>query len=1140
MAEEARVGNLVEQALNDQLTPEEACARDPELLREVKARLDDCRNVELMLEAVFPSDTPSASLPLIRVPEAQLPTIPGFEVLGVLGRGGIGIIYRVRHLKLNRVTALKMLLSGDYAGPVELARFLREARAVAALKHPNIVQIYDVGEVDARPYFTMELVEGGSLAQKIANTPQDAKRSAKLVASLARAVEVAHHAGIVHRDLKPGNILLTWDGVPKISDFGLASRFAEECSLTGNEARLGTPSYMAPEQVTGASQTNAPAVDVYALGAILYELLTGKPPFCAATSLETQRKVVSDEPVRPSRSNPKVPRDLDTICVKCLSKSPASRYPRAAALAEDLDRFVRFEPITARPAGLVERTGKWFRRRTAIAIAVALAVVLLALTGGIIVWNGSQRARLASEINADLSEVRSMDSAGRWSAADVALRRAEARLDVRGSNQLRQRVNDARQNLNLAANLDAIRLSRATACALPFYSKRADATYETIFRDSVHVKIGSGVDEAAATIEASPVLTALLGALDDWACTASDANRRQWILDVTRRSDPDPQGWRERIRDPLHWADSKAALDLAATVPATDIPVSTLLVIAERLRQASQDSRSFLRRVQKEHPADFYANLALGDATMYFDNRRAEVYYRAALAARPEAAVGYSAVADALRAQHQYDEALHYYTKALDRDPNYARAKCDLGATLLEAGQFTEAIPMCQESLKLDPNYAWAHFYLAGALRKLGRADEAVQHYAIIYGQAPNARSVPESYRAALIESGKLDEARAMWHTLLQSPGAGYDQWAGYPELCLFAGSGPDYRATCAAMLDRFASTTTAETMQQIARTCLLLPASEENSADLERATVLVDRALAAKSTTSWDYPYYLFVKALADYRNRDVVGALKLADGAASRVMGPCPKLIVAMALKDKGQSADAVRALAGAVVKFDWRPGSADSRDLWIYHILRREAQSKILPDLQALASGSRQPLDNDQRMILVAACQFERLNGRCAQTFSEAFEAEPDLMQNRHLDPGFVLACASCALAVSRNGADPPDPSTFDRARLPRQACRWLQSELENTMLHLPANAAGRDWVRREFISWKQDQGLADLRDPARLDSVAPDLSGECAAFWKSLDDAIARLQAGKLSPSTSRGAAMPASQETHTYGAVGGLE
>lgn len=1133
MAEEGRVCDLVERALNDALTPEEACAHDPELLRAVKTRLNDCRNVEQMLDVVFPSDMPSASLPLIGALAGQLPTIPGYEVLGILGRGGIGIIYRVRHLKLNRVTALKMLLAGAYAAPAELARFLREARAVAALKHPNIVQIYDVGEVDGRPYFTMELVEGGSLGQKIANMPLDVHRSAELVASLARAVEVAHHAGIVHRDLKPANILLTWDGVPKISDFGLASRFGEECSITGNEARLGTPSYMAPEQATGASRTNAPAVDVYALGAILYELLTSKPPFCAATALETQRRVVSDEAMRPSRFNSKVPRDLDTICLKCLSKSPARRYLSAAALAEDLDRFVRLEPITARPTGLVERTGKWLRRRTAIAVAVALAVVVLALTGGTILWNGSQHARLASEINVDLDEVRSMDSAGRWSNADAALHRAEARLDVRDSNELRLRVNDARQNLNLAAGLDAIRLTRAAACALPFYGKRADAAYEAMFRDWVHVRIGGGVDEAAAAVNASPVLPALLAALDDWACTASDANRRQWILDVARRSDPDSRGWRERIRDPMQWGDSKATLDLAATAPATDIPVSTLLVIAERLRQTAQDPRAYLRRIQKEHPADFYANLALGDATISLDNRQAEVYYRAALAARPEAAVVYCAVADSLRAQHQYDEALHYYAKALDRDPNFARAKCDVGATLLETGQWTDALAACQETLKLDPNYAWAHLYLAGALRKLGRADEAEQHYAIIYEQAPNARGVSESYRAALIEWGKLDEARAIWRKSLQSPAAGYDQWAGYPELCLFAGNVPDYRAARAEMLDRFGSTTAADTMQQMARMCLLLPASEENPADLERATALADRALAGKSATSWDYPYYLFVKALAEYRNGDAAGALKLAGGNASRVMGPCPKLIVSMALKDQGQSAEAVHALAGAVGKFDWRRGSADSRDLWIYHILRREAQSKVLPDLQALANGSRRPLDNDERMVLVAACQFEGLDGRCAQAFSEAMESEPDLIQSRHLDPGFVLACASCALAACHH-ADPPS-SALDRARQPEQACRWLSSELENTMLHPPSNAAGRDWVRREFISWKRDPGLADLRDPATLDSATPELSGECAAFWKSLDDAIAGFQPVKISPSASRGPGLPTSQGPNAYGA-----
>jgi len=286
-------------------------------------------------------------------------------------------------------TALKMLLSGEYARPVEVARFLREAQAVAALKHPNIVQIYDVGEVEGRPYFTMELVEGPSLTEQVAGTPQNANRAAQLTATLARAVHVAHQAGIIHRDLKPGNVLLTDDGTPKITDFGLARHFDGDGGLTLDGVRVGTPSYMSPEQISGTSGALGPAADIYALGAILYEMLTGRPPFRAATATETQRQAIEEEPAAPSRLNAKVPRDLETICLKCLHKDPARRYASAAALADDLERYLKGEPIIARPAGSVERLVKWARRHPSSAAMIlgGAAIMLLELTSGLSCWS---------------------------------------------------------------------------------------------------------------------------------------------------------------------------------------------------------------------------------------------------------------------------------------------------------------------------------------------------------------------------------------------------------------------------------------------------------------------------------------------------------------------------------------------------------------------------------------------------------------------------------------------------------------------------------------------------------------------------------------------------------------------------------
>ena len=320
---------------------------------------------------VRPSES-SASRAATQVPQASL---TGYEILGVLGRGGMGVVYKARQVGLNRLVALKMILSGAHASSEELMRFRIEAEAVARLRHPNIVQIFDIGERDGRPFFALEYCEGGSLQQKLDGTPMQPRLAAALMATLASAMDHAHGNGIVHRDLKPANILLMADGSPKITDFGLAKRLDDDQGQTGDEAVLGTPTYMAPEQAQGKTRQVGPQADLYALGAILYDLLTGRPPFRGTTALDTIQMVQTAEPIPPSRLQPGVPADLQTICLKCLEKDPAKRYAGAAALAEDLRAFIEGRPIQARPSTAFERAWKWARRKPALAGLVGLAVL---------------------------------------------------------------------------------------------------------------------------------------------------------------------------------------------------------------------------------------------------------------------------------------------------------------------------------------------------------------------------------------------------------------------------------------------------------------------------------------------------------------------------------------------------------------------------------------------------------------------------------------------------------------------------------------------------------------------------------------------------------------------------------------------
>jgi serine/threonine protein kinase len=301
----------------------------------------------------------------------------GYEVISELGRGGMGVVYLASQKKLGRQVALKMILAGGYSSQAERQRFLAEAEAVAAVSHPNIVQIYDLGAHEELPYFALEYCSGGSLAQKLLTGPLPPFPAAQLIEKLARGIEAAHDKKIIHRDLKPANILLTDDGNPKITDFGLARRTESQSGLTQSGAILGTPSYMAPEQATSSLDEISPATDVYALGAILYECLTGRPPFRAPTLVETIGQLLNDEPVSPSNLMPGLPRDLETICLKALQKRPKNRYPTALQLAEDLARFTRGDAILARPASRVEKTYRLIRRHPALSsLAIAFVVGL--------------------------------------------------------------------------------------------------------------------------------------------------------------------------------------------------------------------------------------------------------------------------------------------------------------------------------------------------------------------------------------------------------------------------------------------------------------------------------------------------------------------------------------------------------------------------------------------------------------------------------------------------------------------------------------------------------------------------------------------------------------------------------------------
>src|SRR6202040_687619 len=343
---------------------------------------DDCA----IIENVESSDANAA--PHVRKaprPPKTLAEFGNYELLEEIGRGGQGVVYRARQKSLNRTVALKVIGLGHWATEAHLKRFRLEAEAAASLEHPGIVPIHEVGERDGSCYFSMKFVEGGQLDEVARREPIPIRRAAELITKVARTVHYAHEHGILHRDIKPGNILLDQKGEPHLTDFGLARLVESESTVTRTLEVMGTPSYMAPEQAVGNNAAVGTVSDVYGLGAVLYQLLTGHPPFAGGTTYETIKLLLDTEPQQPRLLNPKIDRDLSTICLKCLEKNPKRRYSSALALAEDLEHWLKHEPIVARHTGIFARGGKWVRRNPTSAL-LAASLIALAAAAGWIVW----------------------------------------------------------------------------------------------------------------------------------------------------------------------------------------------------------------------------------------------------------------------------------------------------------------------------------------------------------------------------------------------------------------------------------------------------------------------------------------------------------------------------------------------------------------------------------------------------------------------------------------------------------------------------------------------------------------------------------------------------------------------------------
>lgn len=911
MTDDTRIQLLLEEILETGLSPEEVCAPFPTLLPFVKQQLTHVHTTQATLDTLFPAAGSFASAQRRAARDEfrairELPRIPGYVIESTLGSGGMGVVYKARQVKLNRLVAIKMMLLGRLAEPRELECIQRESQAVAALRHPNIVQVYDAGDIDGLPYFSMEYLEGGTLSKFLAGVPQPARDAASLLRTLALAVQAAHDGHIAHRDLKPANILLAADRTPKIADFSLARRFEALDAPTITNGRIGTPSYMAPEQIHGGPAAFCPSVDLYALGAILYETLTGRPPFRAETHEETYRQVLAHDPALPSKLNPRVPRDLETICLKCLQKNPKNRYATAAALAEDLECYLDGRAISARRTNPAHRAARWTRRNPAAAALALTASLLLvlAITVGIRELHAAdlRRAR-ALRWNDRLASVVALQSQGRFTEARGILDQA---FDT-DSPDLQRRVDRARADLDLALHLDSIRMNRGqfTQGGGIDYAQ-AGRQYQAAFRDASLGTVDQDPAVVAANFTASPIRKAIVAALDDWAACA-EAPARAWILDVARRVDPDP--WRDRVRSQEHWADLEWLNQLARDAYVERQPVHIMVAMGTRWRRLGGDPTAFLEQVQREYPNDFWVNFELGHLLGKVDVAAAIGYCRAALAARPDA----------------------------------SPAHFNLGIFLARTGRKEEAASHLYKVLDAEPNHGWAHRNLGFLLADENRDADAIVHLRAAASLDPTDTSAREALRRVQIRSGQGESARAEWRDALDAAPFTHDDIDGYAELSLYLGDTTEYEWARTQLLTRFGSSADPRICERTGRACLLAPGTDD---ELSAAAAMIDRALAADPslTEAWTRPYFLVAKALAECRAGRYQSALDIIHGDVETTLGPTPHLIRAIAQQRLGDTHAALTSQRVAETKFDWSPRAADVREAWIYHILRREAASLI----------------------------------------------------------------------------------------------------------------------------------------------------------------------------------------------------
>jgi eukaryotic-like serine/threonine-protein kinase len=733
---------------------------------------------------------PSPIADAAKTDRIEFPIIPGYEILAELGRGGMGVVYKARQAALKRVVALKMILAGPHADPAARTRFRTEAEAIARLQHPNIVQIHDVGEHDGRPFLALEFVEEGNLDEKVADKPQTEGEAAALVQTLASAVHYMHQRGILHRDLKPNNVLLAADGTPKITDFGLAKLRDADAGITKTHALLGTPNYMPPEQAAGDARNIGVTADVYSLGAILYELLTGRPPFEGTTLLKTLDQVRHQEPVSPRRLRGRMSADLETICLKCLEKEPANRYATAEALAKDLHRFLDGQSIQARPIASWRRACRWaWRRPVLMACGLALAALMCVVALSIAHFRAQDElARLqaddryrefarwrdeaffcgmlgpeegalfqGAEANVNLQRA---ESAARQALSLASINPEQRQADWTPEFPVSRKPETLTDCYGLLLVLASVRSQQGGRDGLEEAVRVLDRASQLGQTRSLQLRradflerLGKTADAKSARAQASAV--APDGAMDQFLLGEEAYRRGDWdeARDAFNRAvalQP-AHFWARFFLSICHlksqrWDAAKEGLSgCISQQPDFVWPYLFRSFANEKLQRREDAEADFRKALQLDPKDDARYVLHLTRGILHFNQSewdRAAADFRDAQTLKPEQYNAYANLAQVYLARKQFAQAEAAMADALKRQPPaeiVVGYHVERARNQLRAGNAAEAVRACDAALALTPNASAAHEVRGRALLALKRfadAEAALNRFLKMDGKA--------------------------------------------------------------------------------------------------------------------------------------------------------------------------------------------------------------------------------------------------------------------------------------------------------------------------------------------------------------------------------------------------------------------